>query len=419
MQTYQRMKNSGVEWLGNIPADWRQKPAKYLFKQVKESVGDDPSEYELLSLTLRGIIPRSEVEGGKNPDNYSAYQVVNSGDLIMCLFDYDVTPRTVGRATTTGMVTGAYTNLRPSKGVSTRYYNYFFLALDNTKELLHLCTGLRNGLSKTTFFALNLPFPDYETQERIANYLDEETAKIDFLIAKQKRLLGLLEEKRRAALTHSVVLGIDSSVDFKETSAHWLGKVPEHWNILKMGYAYRRKSDKNHPDEELLSVYRDYGVIPKSSRDDNHNVESADLTNYQMVEPNDLVTNKMKTWQGSIAISTVQGIVSPAYFTFKPIVTGMLPQFMHYQLRSDRHVAFYKSISKGIRPGQWDLDIDQFKMMPLVLPPVEEQKRIVNHIQENEKKTKAIKEHVDKEIALLVERRSALISNVVTGKVKV
>ena len=135
MQTYADMKDSGVAWLGKIPSIWPQKHARYLFRESKVLVGDRWGDYELLSLTLRGIIPRSEVEGGKNPEKYDAYQIVHDNDLVMCLFDYDVTPRTVGRVTQTGMLTGAYTNLKPYKGVSTRYYNYFFLSLDSTKEL--------------------------------------------------------------------------------------------------------------------------------------------------------------------------------------------------------------------------------------------------------------------------------------------
>ena len=135
---------------------------------------------------------------------------------------------------------------------------------------------------------------------------------------------------------------INSGVD-------WLGKLPADWDLSKVSVNYRRKKVVNTQGEELLSVYRDYGVIPKSSRDDNHNTESDDLSKYQLVQPDDLVTNKMKTWQGSIAVSDIRGIVSPAYYIMSPRTKNYTPRYVHYLLRSPVYVAQYRRLSKGIR----------------------------------------------------------------------
>lgn len=130
--------------------------------------------------------------------------------------------------------------------------------------------------------------------------------------------------------------------------------LPTGWRVMPFWSLFRRKKRIGYENEELLSVYRDYGVIPKSSRDDNHNKESEDLSGYQLVKEGSLVTNKMKAWQGSIAISRYRGIVSPAYYVYDPI-SRECDQFLHYLLRSDPYINLYGRISKGVRVNQWDL----------------------------------------------------------------
>lgn len=154
---------------------------------------------------------------------------------------------------------------------------------------------------------------------------------------------------------------------------------PESWEIVPAWTLFRRVKRIGFPDEELLSVYRDHGVIPKSSRDDNHNVESEDLSSYQLVEPGDLVMNKMKAWQGSIAISEYRGIVSPAYFVFK-VSKNVYPKYIHYLMRSAPLIAAYNRISKGVRVGQWDLEPQEFRKLPILVPPLDEQRRIADHL---------------------------------------
>jgi type I restriction enzyme S subunit len=136
----------------------------------------------------------------------------------------------------------------------------------------------------------------------------------------------------------------------------------------------------DRPDLELLSVYREHGVIPKSSRDDNHNKPSEDLSTYRYVRPGNLVLNKMKTWQGSLAVSEYEGIVSPAYFVCELSDTVVHPRYIHHLLRSEPLIAEYGARSKGIRPNQWDLPYDDFKSIEVELPKVEEQRRIADFL---------------------------------------
>ncbi|WP_435585864.1 restriction endonuclease subunit S [Micromonospora aurantiaca (nom. illeg.)] len=147
------------------------------------------------------------------------------------------------------------------------------------------------------------------------------------------------------------------------------------WKSVPFWTLYKRDKKTGFPAEELLSVYRDYGVIKKSERNDNWNRAGEDMSAYQLVEPGDLVLNKMKTWQGSLGVSSLRGIVSPAYFVYKP-QTDDDPRFLHYALRSVHCIGFYASISKGIRPNQWDLQPEMLDSMRVFLPDIDTQREI-------------------------------------------
>ncbi|TIL67580.1 restriction endonuclease subunit S [Mesorhizobium sp.] len=166
-------------------------------------------------------------------------------------------------------------------------------------------------------------------------------------------------------------------------------------------------------EEQLLSVYRDYGVIPKASRDDNFNKPSDDLGLYQIVEPGDLVINKMKAWQGSVAISDFQGIVSPAYFVFKATHSEE-PRYLHYLLRSAEYTAGYLSLSKGIRPNQWDLEPQEHSRMPVLIPPPAEQTAIATFLDRETGKIDVLVEEQRRLIDLIKEKRQSVISHAVT-----
>ena len=205
--------------------------------------------------------------------------------------------------------------------------------------------------------------------------------------------------------------------EYKNSGVDWLGNIPSHWEIVPVGRLFIRLKRTGFPDQELLSVYRDYGVIPKSSRDDNNNKPSDDLGQYQLVNPNDLVMNKMKAWQGSIAISEYEGIVSPAYFVYQPLRSlfkRALPKYVHYLLRNPRYIAQYLRQSKGIRVNQWDLDPEEFQRIELVLPPKSEQNQIFKFLDYETAKIDSLIVKQEKLIELLKEKRQAVISHAVT-----
>ena len=164
------------------------------------------------------------------------------------------------------------------------------------------------------------------------------------------------------------------------SSANSVQLTPPHlWREVPFWSLFRRVKEINHPDEELLSVYRDHGVVPTASRDDNFNKPSLDLSGYQLVRKGALVTNKMKAWQGSIAISRHRGIVSPAYYVYEPL-SREHDQYLHYLLRSQPFVALYQRISKGVRVNQWDLEHEALRIVPIRLPDLPTQKAIADFL---------------------------------------
>lgn len=166
----------------------------------------------------------------------------------------------------------------------------------------------------------------------------------------------------------------------KDSEIPWIGEIPKEWGIMKIKQIMRKKSIKGFPNEIVLSLYRDYGVVPKDSRDDNHNVTSEDTSNYKLVDIGDFVINKMKAWQGSMAVSQYRGIISPAYYICQFKKKDVEKKYIHYLLRNDSYKTEYMRLSTGLRVGQWDLNIEDFLCIPMVLPPLSEQQRIAEFL---------------------------------------
>ena len=192
MQRYETYKASSVESIKEVPAHWDIKKNKFLFSERKDVVGKKSSSYKLLSLTLQGVILRDmENPKGKFPAEFNTYKVVAPNDLIFCLFDVEETPRTIGRAVHHGMITGAYTVVRCNEKVLSPFAYYYYLSLDNNKQLRPLYTGLRNVITSNAFFSLAMPIPPIAEQVRIVKFLDQKTSEIDAAIDKKKRLVEL------------------------------------------------------------------------------------------------------------------------------------------------------------------------------------------------------------------------------------
>lgn len=200
---------------------------------------------------------------------------------------------------------------------------------------------------------------------------------------------------------------------YKDSGFDWLKEVPEHWEQKSIRTLTKVKTERNKPDLPLLSVYRDYGVIYKDSRDDNHNRAGMDLSSYKVVAPNNLVLNKMKTWQGSLGVSQLEGIVSPAYIVCD-LDEGVNGRYLNYLLRCRSYVHAYNRISYGVRVDQWDMRYEDFKQLPVFLPSSDEQAAIVAFLEEQTAVINQFLTNKRRLIELLEEQKQVVINTAVT-----
>ena len=203
----------------------------------------------------------------------------------------------------------------------------------------------------------------------------------------------------------------------KDSGIDWIGKIPDEWIVSKAKTILHNKTVKNHPNAEVLSLYRDLGVVPKNSRDDNHNVTSEDTSSYKFVQKGELVLNKMKTWQGSLAVSNYEGIVSHAYYVCEFINNEIDKNYIHYLLRNKMYAQEFERLSTGLRVGQWDLSIEDFLNTLIIYPPSKsEQTRIANFLDEKCAQIDSIIEESKKSIEEYKAWKQSVIFEAVTGK---
>lgn len=202
------MKDSGVEWLGEVPATWDVRPHWAFVREKKVPVANLYKELTLLSLTKQGVIVRDMEGGGKFPTNFEGYQRVEPGDLVLCLFDVEETPRTVGLVANSGMITSAYT-IMTLRDIEPNFFEWYLIGMDNEKRFKPFYSGLRNTLPKPAFGSIRFAVPQRPEQLEIAEYLNQETVQIDALVAKARKGVELLRERRQALITQVVTGKLD------------------------------------------------------------------------------------------------------------------------------------------------------------------------------------------------------------------
>lgn len=421
MKEYKEYKNSGISWIGKIPVHWELKRNKSFMSMTGCKVGENADLYTLLSLTINGVIVRDIESGkGKFPKDFGDYQVVKKNELIFCLFDIDETPRTVGLVNTEGMITGAYTALKVNKEYALpKYIYYYYLCVDNIKALRPYYSGLRKTIRADKFLQLYLPLPPVKEQLAIVSYIDEKTAKIDEYIDKKNKEIEALKEWKKALIAHIVTKGLNTNAKMKDSGVSWIGEIPEHWKVKTLRHYLKMVSVKGFPDETLLSVVREQGVIVRNteSQEENHNFIPDDLSGYKLVKKGQFAINKMKSWQGSYGVSQYQGIVSPAYYVCDLNFDNK--RFFNEAIRSQVYIPFFTQYSKGIRVGQWDLSPIGLKSIPFIEPPIEEQQEIVEYIDAATTKADKMIVELTNHVESMKEYKQRLIADVVTGKINV
>lgn len=277
------------------------------------------------------------------------------------------------------------------------------------------------GLSVELISNIGVPYPPLSEQTAIATFLDRETGKIDALIAEQEKLLTLIAEKRRATISHAVTKGLNLDAPMKDSCVAWLGEVPEHWETIRLGALFREVSEPGNEELPLLSVSIHDGVSDKELDEkemDRKVTRSDDRSKYKAVSPGDLTYNMMRAWQGGVGSVLVRGMVSPAYVVARP-TREFSTLLIEQQLRTPNAVTEMKRHSRGITDFRLRLYWEEFKTICVALPPKSEQDEIQLFIESESFRMNALADEANHSIALLKERRSALIAAAVTGQIDV
>ncbi len=412
------MKDSGIEWVGQIPEHWGFDKGKYHFTSNKYVVGVKSADYDRLALTLTGVIHRNKEDNeGLQPNGFNTYQLLRKNELVFKLIDLqNVSTSRVGLAHDTGIVSPAYVILHANKDINPSYAEKFYLMMWYRQIFNALGdAGVRSNLNANDLLNVRIPFPPLSEQNKIADYLDKKCGEIDAITAEIQEQINTLEEYKKSAISETVTKGLNPNVSMKDSGIEWIGKILANWEVDKFKYHLQRKEVKKKPELQVLSLYRELGVVPKDSRDDNHNVTSEDTSKYKYVKAGYFVVNKMKAWQGSVAVSDYEGIVSPAYYVYEFSDNKFYKRYFHYLLRGCYKDEFMR-ISGGIRVGQWDLPADKLENMLILIPSPTEQKEIADYLDNQCSQVEEAIADKQKQIEILEEYKKILIYEYVTGK---
>jgi type I restriction enzyme S subunit len=263
-----------------------------------------------------------------------------------------------------------------------------------------------------------IPVPEHLRQVAIADYLDRETARLDALIAAKERLLGILAEKRRAIITRAVTRGLDPSARLRDSGVPWLGEIPKPWKTCRVAWLFRERDERGEPELPLLEVSIDAGVVLREFSAEKIESTAANFNTYKVACRGDIVFNKMRMWQGAVGVAPEDGLVSPDYVVAAP-AGSLLSEYAGLLFRTSTFSAECARRSHGIVWDRLRLYWEGFRDIEVPLPPSDEQAAIVAHVASEAAKLDTLGTATARTVALLRERRAALIAAAVTGQIPV
>ncbi len=415
------MKDSGVEWIGEIPKDWDTRRLKVALYMVKEIV-ENYNEENILSLTMNGVIVRDLVNPkGKMPTTFDGYQKISKGNFITCLFDIDVTPRCVGIAYVDGLTSPAYTQFKINEKFDIRFVYYYLLMLDNDKIIVPLTKSLRNTIRSEDFLNLKFSFPNLESQIKISKALTDSINKINHIIFENQKSIDELKKYKQSIITEVVTKGLDPNVELKDSEIEWLGKIPIEWDVIPSNLLFFDSVKKVEGEVELLTASQKYGVISQRKfmeLETQVPVQKRNLNDLKDVQKGDFVIS-LRSFQGGIEIAQESGGVTPAYTVLKQKKYDIHPEYYKYFLKSTMYIqALRSTVLDTIRDGK-SIKFSHFSQVPLILPPFEKQVEIAKYLDSFNESIKKIIKDKNKLIKELEQYKKSLIYEYVTGKKEV
>lgn len=425
LQPYKEYKASNVDWLGHVPSHWELRPAfgAYLPNREKNT---GMREKTVLSLSYgRIVIKPPEKLHGLVPESFETYQIVNPGDIVIRTTDLqnDHTSLRVALVHNRGIITSAYLALHTQEGISSGYGYQFLNVWDLTKAIYGFGSGLRQGLDFTHFKRMPVAVPPPDDQAAIVRFLAYANGRLERAIRAKRKVITLLHEQKQVIIHRAVTRGLDPTVPLKPSGIPWLGDVPKHWEVRRIKYLLRELDNRSTTGSELLLSMRMHHGLVVFAEHFSRPPQAATLVGFKIVHPGQFVVNRMQAGNGVIYASKLKfaGLVSPDYAVFDPIGDANV-DFLGELFRSRKVRAKFRAESKGLGTGTSGflrLYNDRLGAIHVALPPRDEQTAILKALAAELKTLNVSIEFAEREIALLREYRTRLVSDVVTGKLDV
>ena len=435
MERYREYKESGVKWLGEIPSHWEVVRGLGVFSENK-SKNTQLENSTVLSLSYGKIIVKKDIDSGLVPEEYSSYQIVRPGCIIVRSTDLqnDKTSLRIGYVCDEGIITSAYLGLQVKGNNNDKYLYYFLHDWDITKEIYRHGNGLRQSLSWNDLRDNSVLLPPLSEQDAIVRYLDSATSEIDKAIAMQQKMIDLLNERKQIIIQNAVTKGLDENVEMKESGVEWIGRIPKHWEVLNFRH--------------LIKILTDF-TANGSFGDLASNVKYLDIKDYaRLVRLTDLRNNfdeekgvwvnkssyeylaKSELHGGELLIANVgaysglpwimpnvsfRTTLAPNMFMLK--LQDVITEYIYYLLSSSMYFAHLQMVASAT--AQPKLNKNNIRELNIVLPPKSEQQQIVTYLDSEMQRFDSAITNCQRQITLLQERKQIIINEVVTGKVRV
>ena len=406
-------KDSGFEWIGIIPTEWGLSKIGQVYRLRNTKVND--TDYPPLSVTNKGIVP--QLDTAAKTSAHDDRKLVKKGDFAInsrsdrrgsCgISDYD------------GSVSLINTILAPLNEMNPGYYDWLFHTVQFGDEFYKFGHGIVDDLWTTGWQEMKkitIPTPPLPEQQRIADFLDSNFAKIDSLTADIQTQIDTLEQYKRSVITETVTKGLNSNAEMKDSGIQWIGMMPSHWDCIRGKYILRYMQKPVREDDSVITCFRDGEVTLRSNRREDGFTMSDKEIGYQGIDVGDLVVHGMDGFAGSIGISDSRGKASPV---LNVLDTDQCKRYIMYYLRSMAYSDVFLALATGIRVRSCDLRWNKLAELSYPVPPLDEQNAIVEHIDSALSKADAVIADKKAQIATLDEYKKSLIFEYVTGKKEV
>ena len=417
------MKDSGIEWIGKVPVEWKIDNPQYHFSQRK-----DRAKQGMVQLTASqkyGVITQTEYmeRTGANivtvQKDFDILKLVCAGDFVIHMRSFQ---GGLEYSEKTGSISSAYVMLIPSNTIrEPRYYKWFFKSSNYIDALSSTSNLVRDGQAMrwSNFIQLPILFPPAEEQQRIADFLDAKCAEIDALTADIQTQIDTLEQYKRSVITETVTKGLDPDAEMKDSGIEWVGEIPAHWLVHPVYYYYGERKNKNYlgKEDNLLSL--SYGRVVRKDINTSDGLLPESFNTYNIVETGDIIIRPTDLQNDKRSLRTglvkEHGIITSAYIDLCPI-KQVDSRYFYFLLHAYDVMKVFYNMGNGVRQG---LNYSEFSRLMVFDPPYEEQVAIADYLETKVIEVDAIIERKKEQMSVLDAYKRSMIFEYVTGKKEV